>query len=248
MDGDDRGAQQRDGYVNRLLEADLTKAEQVIGLLWLNARGRSDSESSIDDLLDVLESRGMAQQNRSRIKATLAASKAVVRGTKRDSLRLAVRSLQSLRDKYSPLLERRDPPEISDEYLPKSIFPGSRKYLTVLSDQINGCYECGYYDAAAVLLRRIVESLIIEIYVVAKRSEEIKTGDSFHMLDRLITHFNSDHGFVKSKELVKALTRIKSVGDNAAHSRTYITHRQDVDDLKFESRRAISELLTISHL
>jgi hypothetical protein len=42
------------------------------------------------------------------------------------------------------------------------------------------------------------------------------------------------------------MTEVKVLGDTAAHDRTYITQQQDVDDVKFATRKMISELLKLS--
>ena len=42
-----------------------------------------------------------------------------------------------------------------------SLVRGTRGYIEKVSNQINGAYENGWYDACAVMLRRLVETLII---------------------------------------------------------------------------------------
>ena len=41
----------------------------------------------------------------------------------------------------------------------------AKDYIVNIVYQINGTYEYGWYDACAVMLRRLMESLIIEAYI-----------------------------------------------------------------------------------
>ena len=75
----------------------------------------------------------------------------------------------------------------SDLYLDESVWKGTRGYLESVCVQLNGCYSHGYHDAAAVMIRRLVETLIIEAYDYLKRDREIKDSDgNYFMLSNLI--------------------------------------------------------------
>jgi hypothetical protein len=51
----------------------------------------------------------------------------------------------------------------SEQVLPFSVVRGSRGYIEKVVNQVNGCYENGWFDACAVMIRRLVETLIIEL-------------------------------------------------------------------------------------
>lgn len=55
-----------------------------------------------------------------------------------------------------------------------TLIAGTRGYLEKVADQINGTYENGWYDACAVMLRRFVETLIIETYIAKNKEAAIK--------------------------------------------------------------------------
>lgn len=65
---------------------------------------------------------------------------------------------------------------MSKHLLPSEWVAGTRKYLEQMVYQINAAYEYGMYDASAVLMRRLMESLIIEIYIHKKRHHDIQVG------------------------------------------------------------------------
>ena len=68
--------------------------------------------------------------------------------------------------------------EVSGHIIDPSIVTGKRTYLERrLSDQ--WYYEYGFYDSTAVLMRRLMESLLIEIYIHEKRTAEIRKDGAF---------------------------------------------------------------------
>jgi hypothetical protein len=91
-----------------------------------------------------------------------------------------------------------------------------------------------------------MESLIIEVYINARRASEIRSLGAFFMLDRLIGFICTDTNFPLSRNTPKAMIDIKQIGDAAAHDRIYLTNKIDIDDIKQKYRRLIQELLVLS--
>lgn len=114
--------------------------------------------------------------------------------------------------------------------------------------QINGCYEYGFYDACATLCRRLMESLIIEVYIHNGQTHEIQNNGMFLGLEKLISKISNDNQINLSRNTPKTMTLIKELGDTAAHDRVYITHQQDIDDVKAKYRRMIQDLLNASDI
>jgi len=56
----------------------------------------------------------------------------------------------------------------SDSYpiLPYILFENTRGYLEKINHQINACYRNTCYDACAVMIRRLTEILIIEVFSI----------------------------------------------------------------------------------
>jgi hypothetical protein len=69
------------------------------------------------------------------------------------------------------------PIPVSEQVLPKEVVKGTRGYIESVVDQANGCYEHQWFDACSVMIRRLVETLIIEVYEADKRLDEIKDKD-----------------------------------------------------------------------
>ena len=112
--------------------------------------------------------------------------------------------------------------------------------------QINGAYEYGFFDASAVLCRRLMESLIVEIYISQKRQDQVSRDRIFFGLDGLIATITADAAIPLGRGSPKTMNEVKVLGDTAAHDRTYITAQIDIDDVKARYRKLVSELMTLA--
>src|SRR5712691_6837907 len=84
-----------------------------------------------------------------------------------DAAKLALSAVQRIRDDVQALI--RPPSEISPSHdqpvLHFSLFKKCRRsYIEKIVHQINRTYSDSCYDACAVMIRRLVETLIIEVF------------------------------------------------------------------------------------
>ena len=141
-------------------------------------------------------------------------------------------------------------PARGEMVLAKSLTTGTRKYIEIVVNQINGAYENGLYDACAVMIRRLVETLIIEAFEqhgIASSIKDPRTGDYFYLKD-LITRTLLETKWTLGRNAKAALPNLKDIGDLSAHSRRYYAHRKDIDDIKRDLRVVTQELLSIAGL
>lgn len=127
---------------------------------------------------------------------------------------------------------------------------GTRTYIERIVNQINGCYEKGWFDGCAVMMRRLIETLIIECYEahhIAEQIKDPKTGDFFYLKD-LIDKALRETAWNLGRNTKLALPKLKSVGDQSAHSRRYNAHREDIEKLVDSFRTVCQELLYLSGL
>ncbi|WP_095135326.1 DUF4145 domain-containing protein [Pseudomonas sp. Irchel s3a10] len=164
------------------------------------------------------------------------------------------RALQSVRELRESVRAKNPPPEEGapspeEPVIYFSLVRNSRGYLERLVHQINGSYEHGWYDASAVMIRRLVETLIIEVYEKYGLADHIKTvqGDFFYLRD-LISSLTAQKEWNLSKNAKSALPRLKDVGDMSAHSRRFIAQRQDIDRMMADLRVIVQELMTLAEL
>lgn len=126
----------------------------------------------------------------------------------------------------------------------------TRGYIERNTYQINGCYEKGWFDACAVMMRRLTETLIIECFEAHKIESKIKNsdGDYFFLSELIDKMLQETTCWNLSKVAKKSLPKLKNLGDKAAHNRRYNAHREDVDKLSTDFRDVCQELLYISTL
>jgi hypothetical protein len=130
-----------------------------------------------------------------------------------------------------------------------SMVRDTRGYVTKIANQINGAYEHGWYDACAVMIRRLIETLIIECFEHHKIAETIKTpsGDFMYLRD-LIDKAIKETAFNLGRNTKTALPKLKDIGDKSAHSRYYVALRGDIQPLLLDIRNVVQELLFVSTL
>ena len=133
--------------------------------------------------------------------------------------------------------------------VPRSLVRGTRGYIEKIANQANGCYENGWYDACSVMMRRLIETLIIETYEKYSIAHKIKNGQGdFFFLRDLITHCLSESAWNLSRNCKQALPKLKDIGDKSAHSRRYVAQRGDLDPLLPDIRLVVQELLFLARL
>lgn len=166
----------------------------------------------------------------------------------RDALKLA-KQLRSVAPKhFVPPSEGTKP--TSEPILPHALVRGTRGYIEKVVFQINGCYERGWFDGCAVMMRRLMETLIIECFEehgIAGKIKNPANGD-FLFLGDLIDRTVQEQRWNLGRGTKRALPKLKNVGDQSAHSRRYNAHREDIDKLSSDFRIVCQELLYLSGL
>ena len=125
---------------------------------------------------------------------------------------------------------------------------GTRSYIEKIANQINGCYECGWFDACAVMIRRLLETLIIEVFEYYKIEAKIKKNGDYVYLRDLINITLAETSWTLGRNTKNALPKLKDIGDKSAHSRRFNAIRNDIDELKSELRTVTQELLVLANL
>ena len=136
--------------------------------------------------------------------------------------------------------------EPSDMLFPLSLFECTRTYLRNIARQAILCYDYGFYDASLVMIRKLLETLIIELYERHKISDRIKNTQSnnFYFLSELIPILLKEESLWNiSRNARKALPDIKEMGDMSAHNRRYNAQQSDIDKISKGLRIVVEELI-----
>lgn len=141
---------------------------------------------------------------------------------------------------------------VEPAFIDPSIFDVNRAYVKKLGIQINACYVIEAYDAVAVLMRRMLETLLIECFEAKGIDAKIKKpDDTFHMLDIIIARAEAEHAdpagaWNLGRKCRDALPEVKETGDSSAHARRFNARKADVDRLQHRFRVAVEELIQLS--
>lgn len=102
------------------------------------------------------------------------------------------------------------------------------------------------------MLRRLMETLIIEAYEHLHRESEIKESDgNYFMLKNLVDRANGKPphaGLNLGRDAKKSLEDVKALGDKSAHNRRFLAHAPDLTNIQSGVRTATQELIQIANL
>lgn len=129
--------------------------------------------------------------------------------------------------------------------IPFELFESAKDYIKKVVYQINGCYKDEYFDACYVMIRRLFETLIIDIYEKKGLEDKIKQKDgSFLMLRDLIKKIINEQNIKISSQTKNHLPKIKLLGDVGAHSRRINLRKHDIEKYSDPLRLCADELYT----
>lgn len=136
---------------------------------------------------------------------------------------------------------------ISKELFDLSIIekiPNIPYYIIIIAKEMCGCYDCGLYTACLGMMRKLIETLIIEQFEKYNLDSEIKDNNgNFYHLSVLIEKYESSINWNASVNLKKSFKNIKKYGDLSVHNRRFFAKKSDIDNLKSDMRIAIQEII-----
>lgn len=135
---------------------------------------------------------------------------------------------------------------VSDELFPLELLKNTQFYLEKIAFQMCACYEAGLYDASLVMMRKLLETLIIECFERYGIDDEIKDNKgNFLYLSDLIPRFVESNKWNVSRNLTDYIRKVKKYGDLSAHNRRFFAHKSDFEKFKFELRQTVQEIVLI---
>jgi hypothetical protein len=136
-------------------------------------------------------------------------------------------------------------PKEDEGLFPLSLLAKAKRgYLVSVGRQMNGAYGMSWYDAAAVMMRRLVEISIIEAFEARGVAGKIKdAAGNYLQLSELISNALAEPSFTLSRNAKKALPRLRDLGHMSAHGRYFTAQKGDVDALQSGFRIVVEEFL-----
>lgn len=132
-----------------------------------------------------------------------------------------------------------------DGLFPLSILSQAKRgYLITIGREMNGCFTSGWHDAAAVMMRRLVEIAIIEAFEGRGIAQKIKdAAGNYHQLSDLVAATLAENAWTLSRNTKKDLPSLRDIGHMSAHGRYFTARKEDVEALKPACRIVVEELL-----
>jgi hypothetical protein len=227
---------------------DLKQTEKALALLWFHDEKDFNVIMSSGQLSKIMLESGLGNPNSTQLKESIRKSGYVLSTSK--GFRLKDLSRSKIRDWIEPILGEVQPDVDQDlGFLPKDVWIDTRPYIEKVCGQMNGCFQFHFYDAASVMVRRLVETLLIECYEHLKRESEVKGADgNYLMLRDLIKKANDTGGLNLGREAKKALDAVKELGDRSAHNRRYNAVKADLEKVQSGVRVVVDEMINLSNL
>jgi hypothetical protein len=134
----------------------------------------------------------------------------------------------------------------TEELLTLEIFNGTRGYLTNNAKEAALCYDFGQYNACLIMIRKLIETLIIELFEKKGIKSKIKDANNdYFQLSYLIDAFLGEDSWTVSRNTKKSIPDIKKYADLAAHNRRFSAKKKDVDKIRADLRIVVQELLSL---
>ena len=172
-----------------------SNAEKALTVLWYRDRAQPDAVMTSRQLTKVLIDHHIGTPNPTLLAEAIRKTKLANESKAGFSLKPGSRKI--IHDWLPADIDGMQPAmDHSTGYLPDAVWIRTRGYIESVCTQLNGCFRAAYYDAASVMLRRLMETLIIEAYEYLKRENEIKEADgNYFMLKHLVDRANGKPPF-----------------------------------------------------
>ena len=133
----------------------------------------------------------------------------------------------------------------SGTILPDALFNNLQSNIQSLCKQINASYEKKLYDCTAVIMRRLLESLLVLCYQKLGIEAEIMDKSGLHhiTLDKMIKNAEQNKTMGFSANTRKEMVLFKDLGNYSAHKIWYNCTQQDIKPHILKYRVIIEELM-----
>lgn len=226
----------------------LSNLQKAVAVLWWFDNEHTGTQKTAGELARTLKAHGIGNPNSTSLNKKLRNSGLAY--TSKGQFRLRQDKKAEVRSWFEDILSGYvSEVPIDSQFLSEEVWRPTRGYIEKVCVQLNGAMHEGFFDCAAVMIRRVIETLIIEAYENQNRESEIKGSDgNYHMLGKLVDATNAASGLSLGREARKSLEDIKKLGDRSAHNRRYNAKLSDLKKVQEGLRIAFEELANIADL
>lgn len=233
----------------RLNRLKLSHAQLALAILWFQEKKTPEkSQLTSGSLARLICANGLGHPNSTQLGEKILKTKLTLKS--KFGFKLKPTARDTIKKWVAPILKE-SPPDIDQEhgYLPQELWQDTRGYVEKIAIQVNGCFQDRFYDAASVMLRRLIETLLIECYEKQNTQTKIKDSDGhYFMLSGIITDAVDKDGLSLGRDTKKMLRELKTIGDRAAHNRRYNACRADLEKIRLDVRLVVDELIQLAEI
>ncbi len=136
---------------------------------------------------------------------------------------------------------------ITNNFIPIDIYDITPHYIRKIINQINQCYDCRLFDAVLILIRKVLETLMIETFEKFGVEQHIMNSEgNFKYLSEIILQFLGSNKWNLSRNIKLNIKKIKKLGDLSAHNRRFLAKKADLDQIKLEIRQVFQEIIILN--
>jgi hypothetical protein len=238
-----------DDFCEVVKKSNRPNAEKALAILWHFDQDQPDIAKTAGQLTKILGDHHIGTPNQTSLAEAIRKTKLTNESKNGFSLKPGSRKL--IREWFPDLDGIQPAMDHSSGYLPEPIWKNTRGYIEEVCRELNGSFRQAYYNAAAVMLRRLLETLIIEAYEHLCREDEIKSGGNYLMLSELAERAcgeNGHRGLNLGRDSKKALKEARNLGNWSAHARRFLAHAGDLTKIQAGMRLLVQELIQIADL
>ncbi|NOX57589.1 MAG: hypothetical protein GXP29_01860, partial [Planctomycetes bacterium] len=150
-------------FCEHIKALDGSNAEKAVAVLWYHDRKADDVAMTSGALTKIMGNYHIGTPNSTQLAEAIRKTKLCNQSRSGFSIKPGSRAvvqgwLPAGIDGMQPAMNH------AEGYLPEAVWSKTRGYIECICKQLNGCFRAAYYDAALVMLRRLLETLIIEAY------------------------------------------------------------------------------------
>lgn len=135
-------------------------------------------------------------------------------------------------------------PEATNNLFPINIFDNTRGYLERFAHEALCAYDFSLFNCCFFMLRKILETLIIELFERHGIEGKIKNASGGYLfLSDLITKLVAENTWHLTKIVREDIPKIKKLADSSVHSKRFSARKVDIDNIKTELRIILEELV-----
>lgn len=233
-------------FLSSLRDSGLKTLERSVAAIWYNSRTDHARPMTVKQIVQDTEAAGYSRPNQTRLARDLAKDRRTAKvGPNQFRIRINARSTLD-RDFAEYLIAPAAPP--SDSVVPRELVGGTRGYIERVVHQVNASYDLSLFDCCAVMARRLLETLLLEVFEAHGVQNHAKGGDGHYMMFSGLLSVLKTSDIEVGRGATKGLQDFKRLGDQSAHNRRFNARRNDIDRVRDGLRLAVEELVHLAKL